>query len=104
MMCSMNTLNRLSTRKSLPLSERDVRELALMRGSLAHRAALSRLADTDVAQDSSEAALLHAVMEAGINAVARQVEAEGYTQMAEEMEAAGRQAVARRRRPAWADE
>jgi len=36
--------------------------------------------------------------------VRRQAEEEGYAQMAEQMETASRQAVARRRRPVWADE
>jgi hypothetical protein len=100
----MDTLNRSNTRKSLPLSERDLHDLALMRGSVAHRAALSRLADVDVNEDSSEAALLHAVMEAGIRAVAQQVEAAGYAELAAGMDTANRKSTARRRRPTWADE
>lgn len=92
------------TRKSLPLSERDLRDLAVLRGSTAHRAALSRLAHSEVTEASSEAAMLHAVLEAGIKAVQELVESEGYAQIAAEDAAEERQAVARRRRPSWADE
>lgn len=101
----MDTLKRASvTRKSLPLSERDVRDLTTMRGSDAHRAALSQLANVEVSEDASEAALLHAVMEAGIKAVEQQVEADGYARIALGMDSTARQSAARRRRPTWADE
>lgn len=93
----MSTGNRPSTRTSLPLSERDSSDLALLRGSKAHRAALSRLVEVDLAEDSRDGALVHAVMEAGIKAVGDEVEAAGYVQVAGEMNAAGRRAVARRR-------
>src|SRR5437763_16564413 len=92
------------TRKSLPLSERDLRDLAVLRGSEAHRRAWSQLANVIVTERSSEAATLQAVVEAGIRAVAQQVEAEGYARIAAEASAESRQAVARRRRPSWADE
>lgn len=97
-------MNRPSARKSLPLSERDLRDIAKLRGSMAHRAALSQLSAEVVTESTSEAAVLHAIVEAGIKAVTEQVEQEGYAQIAAEMTAADRQAVARRRRPAWADE
>jgi len=54
--------------------------------------------------DSSEATLLHSVMEAGIKAVQQQVEDQGYAQIAAEMDEASQRTVARRRRPSWADE
>jgi hypothetical protein len=88
----------------MPLSERDLRDLAVLRGSEAHRAALSRLAQVDVTEASSEAVMLQAVLEAGIKAVEQLVEAEGYARIAAEASAENRQAVARRRRPSWADE
>lgn len=100
----MDILNRASVRKSLPLSEGDLRDLALMRASEAHRDALARLADIEVTSEISEATLLHAVMEAGIKAVQQQVEAQGYAQIAAELDTASQRAVARRRRPSWADE
>jgi hypothetical protein len=93
-----------ATRKSLPLSERDLRDLAVLRGSEAHREALSRLAHVAVTESSSEAVMLQAVLEAGIKAVAQLVEAEGYVRIAAEASSENRQAVARRRRPTWADE
>lgn len=92
-----------SVRKSLPLSERDLHDLAVLRGSHAHRVALSQLADVDVTEQSSEAAMLHAVLEAGIKAVERLVEDAGYAQIAAAA-TEDRQATARRRRPSWADE
>ncbi len=93
-----------ATRKSLPLSERNLRDLAVLRGSEAHRAALSQLAHVAVTESSSEAVMLQAVLEAGIKAVAQLVEAEGYARIAAEASSENRQAVARRRRPTWADE
>jgi hypothetical protein len=100
----METLRRPATRKSLPLSARDLEDLDKLRGSEAHRAALSHLVDTEVSRDTSEASLLHAVLEAGMRAVQQQVEEEGYAEIAADMNAAARQASARRRRPSWADE
>ena len=100
----MDAVNRPTVRKSLPLSERDLRNLEVMRGSTVHRMALSRLADVEVTESTSEATLLHAVLEAGLKAVECEVEAQGYAQAAAEMDAAARRATARRRRPAWADE
>ena len=100
----METLRRPAARKSLPLSARDLDDLATLRGSAAHRAALSHLVDIEVRGDTSEAGLLHAVLEAGIRAVQQQVEDQGYAQIAAEMDVAARQGSARRRRPSWADE
>lgn len=100
----MDALRRVTTRKSLPLSERDLEDLAKLRGSMAHRAALSRLVDGDVSHDVSEAGLLRAVLEAGLRAVQVSVEEEGYAQIAADMDVAARRASARRRRPSWADE
>lgn len=99
----MDTIDR-PTRKSLPLSERDLRDLANLRRSPSHRAALAALAGSDLSDTSSEAAVLHAVWEAGLKAVLERVEEEGYEQMATERDLVARKAVARRRRPAWADE
>src|SRR5881227_809207 len=92
------------TRKSLPLSERDLHDLAVLRGSEAHRRALSQLVHVVVTERSSEAVTLQAVLEAGLKAVAQQVEAEGYARIAAEASRENRQTVARRRRPSWADE
>ena len=100
----METLRRPAARKSLPLSARDLEDLAKLRGSEAHRAALSHLVGSEVGGDTSEASLLHAVLEAGMRAVQQQVEEQGYAQIAAEMDVTARQASARRRRPSWADE
>jgi hypothetical protein len=83
---------------------KDLEDIAKLRGSAAHRSALSHLVDTDVSGDTSEASLLHAVLEAGLRAVEQQVEEEGYAQIAADIDVSARQASARRRRPSWADE
>lgn len=93
-----------TTRKSLPLSSRDLRDLTALRRSPAHRAVLADLAGTPVSEASSEAALLHAVWEAGLQAVRERVEDAGYAELAAERDTATLKAVARRRRPTWADE
>jgi len=93
-----------ATRKSLPLSSSDVDHLAMLRASAAHREALSDLSGSAVPESSSEAALLHAVWEVGMKAVQDRVEEEGYAQMAEDRDTSRRKAVARRRRPPWADD
>ncbi len=100
----METVNRSATRKSLPMTDRDLRDLDVVRRSVAHRAALSSLSREVVDEDSSEAAVLHAIMEAGMKAVTEQIEEAGYAQIAAEMDTPARKAVARRRRPAWVDE
>ncbi|MGW6279404.1 hypothetical protein [Kribbella sp. NPDC055071] len=101
----MDAVDRVrATRKSLPLSDRDLRDLAVLRGSGAHRAALSRLAQVRVTESTSEAMVLQAVVEAGLKAVADLVEADGYARIAAEVTSEDRRAVARRRRPSWADE
>lgn len=93
-----------TARKSLPLSERDLQDLAQLRGSAEQRMALATLVDSPVGEDDSEASVLHAVVVAGLRAVRRQAEEEGYAQMAEQLDVASRRGVARRRQPAWADE
>lgn len=100
----MATLNRRPVRKSLPLSPRDLRDIEMLRGSYAHRSALSDLSTESVDESSSEAVVLHAIWEAGMNAVREAVEEGEYARMAEDYDMSARKAVARRRRPAWADE
>lgn len=90
-------------RRSLPLNERDLAGIERLRGSEQHRAALARYSSAPVTASSSEAAVLHAIMEAGLRAIREQVEEQGYTQIASRQDY-DRQAVARRRRPTWADE
>lgn len=100
----MATLDRPAARKSLPLSARDISDIEKLRGSADRRAALSNLVAEDVPEDSSEAALIHAVFEAGLRAITQEIESRGYAAIAEDYTLAERKRVARRRKPAWADE
>jgi hypothetical protein len=100
----MTASDRVTARKSLPMSDRDLRDLALMRGSERHREALARLSDMVVTESTSEAALLRAVWEAGIRAVEREIEADGYAKIALEIDVDALRKSARRRRPSWAEE
>jgi len=93
-----------TVRKSLPLSDQDRKDLAVLRQSAAHREALEQLTGVQVVENLSDAALLHAVLEAGLRTVEHRVEAAGYAQIAADSKASRRRAVARRRRPTWADE
>ena len=93
-----------AARKSLPLTERDQLALSILRSSPTHLAILGELAGTAVSETSSEASVLHAVWEVGIQTVREQVEAAGYAQMAADREASKGRAIARRRRPTWAHE
>lgn len=86
------------------MSARDLEDLEKLRNSHELREALSAVSSEPINENTSEAALLHAVMEAGKRAVREHVESVGYTQIAQEREDYNRQAVARRRRPTWADE
>jgi hypothetical protein len=108
-MCCVTSRLRTSTvrRPSLPLTERDEQDLALLRTSAPHREALRQLTGEPVGDlDASEAMLLHAVFEAGLAAVRAATEALGYAELAAQQtaESATRKAEARRRRPAWVDE
>ena len=99
----MRTLPR-STRKSLPLSERDLVELANLRASEQYQDALSRVGGEQVTAATSEAVVLHAVWQAGLKAVREQLEADGYAELARDRSDETARQVARRRRPAWAEE
>lgn len=101
---SRRTSPKHASRKSVTLDEQDKRDLAALRRSKDRLDLLSRLAATEVTQDSSEAVVLHAVVSAGIKAVEEASEAEGYKEVARQMDGPARKAVARRRRPTWADE
>jgi hypothetical protein len=90
----------------VPLTAQDEADLALLRTSAAHRKALSSLLPKGVglAEQPSEALLLHSVLSAGFEAIRRSVEKEGYRQLAVgyATQATNRRSVARRRPPAWA--
>ena len=94
-------------RKSLPLTERDLAELERLRRQTPERDALSDLAGVVVA-GVTEAALLHMIFTAGLRAVREKAEELGYASAAAERLTSGEaeeiRRIARRRRPAWADE
>lgn len=89
---------RVARRPSLPLTEQDERDLERIRTSPAYRSALTSLSgETGEATTAmSEAALLHAVFKAGLDAIRLAAE--------QSTDAEIRRAAARRRRPSWADE
>ena len=96
-------------RPSLPLTERDERELRLLATSTAHRDALVRMsALEEAATEITEAALLHAVFEIGLARIRDEVEETGYEQLAAQQAAAGerdaQRTASRRRPPAWSEE
>jgi hypothetical protein len=93
-------------RPSLPLTERDERDLALLASSPEHREALARLSGLESPSSVSEAAVLHAVFEVGIATIRSAVEEASYALLAAEQASAAAQlrAEARRRTPSWAHE
>lgn len=111
MLCMVTRLQaRVTRRSSLPLTEQDDLTLTRIRTVETYRAALHALSAPtggDVpASELSEAALLHAVFEAGLDAVRLGAQEAGYTLLAQERaaSAAERRAESRRRPPSWADE
>jgi hypothetical protein len=97
---------RIVRRPSLPLTERDERDLALLSSSPGHREALERLSGLETPSAVSEASMLHAVFEVGLAAIRSAVEEASYAQLAAEQAGAAAQhrAEARRRTPSWAHE
>ena len=68
--------------------------------------ALAALAQTRLTDSTSESALLHTVLVAGLRATQERAQEDGYAELGSEYAAADaqRRSAARRRRPAWADE
>lgn len=95
-------------RKSLPLTEKDLADIARLREDTPEREALSEMAGVVVAESVAEAALLRMIFEAGLRAIREKAEERAYASAAEDRLASGEAAearrTARRRRPAWADE
>ena len=93
-------------RPALPLTERDERDLALLRSDTPEREALMRLAGVSVPSSVSEGLLLHMLLEIALLRVHEEVEAAGYAELARQRAAAetDRRAVARRRPPSWVDD
>jgi hypothetical protein len=94
-------------RKSLPLTERDLDDLARLRQETPERAVLSRIAGVDVI-DLTESSLLHIIFVAGLHAIREKAEEDAYAIAAADRVASGEadelRRIARRRRPGWADE
>jgi hypothetical protein len=96
-------------RVPLPLTADDLSRLDQLKQSLVSRRALRVLSDEpvdDASASPSEAALLHALVEAGWRALEHGVEETGYAQVAAARgaSAAERRGDARRRKPEWAAE
>jgi hypothetical protein len=94
-------------RKSLPLSEKDLADIARLREDTPEREALAEMAGV-VVESVAEAALLRMIFEAGLRAIREKAEERAYASAAEDRRASGEadeaRRIARRRRPGWADE
>lgn len=94
------------TRKSVPLTQRDLDDIAKLRSDDAARAqlgAIARVATPD--PTSSDAALLHAVLIAGLQAVRDRIDEASYEAEAADTEWwAEHRRITRRRRPSWAED
>jgi hypothetical protein len=95
-------------RKSLPLTERDLADLERLREASPEREALADLAGVVHIESLTEAALLHMIFAAGLRAIREKAEERAYASAAADRLASGEadeiRRIARRRRPAWADE
>jgi hypothetical protein len=96
------------TRKSLPLTEKDLADIARLREQTPEREALSEMAGGVVVESVAEAALLRMIFEAGLRAIRERAEELAYASAAEDRRSAedadADRRIARRRRPAWAGE
>jgi hypothetical protein len=96
------------TRKSLPLTERDLADIARLREETPEREALSEMAGVVIVESVAEAALLRMIFEAGLRAIREKAEDLAYASAAEDRRASGEgdeaRRIARRRPPAWAAE
>jgi|ERR1700744_2007903 hypothetical protein len=94
-------------RKTLPLTERDLADLARLRQDTPERQALAALAGIQV-ESVTEAALLHMIFAEGLRAIREKAEEHAYASAAADRLASGEAAeirrTARRRRPGWADQ
>lgn len=98
----------VKARKSLPLTERDLADIARLRGETPERQALAELTGDAVVESVAEAALLHMIFEAGLRAIRERAEERAYATAAADRVASGEAAeirrIARRRPPAWSGE
>jgi hypothetical protein len=97
-----------TTRKSLPLTEKDLADIARLREETPEREALSEMAGIVIVESVAEAALLRMIFEAGLRAIHEKAEERAYASAAEDRLASGgadeARRIARRRRPAWVSE
>lgn len=95
-------------RKSLPLTEQDLADIARLREQTPEREALSELVGVVIVESVAEAALLRMIFEAGLRAIRERAEERAYASAAEDRLASGEaqeaRRIARRRRPDWANE
>jgi phosphoribosyl-dephospho-CoA transferase len=95
-------------RKSLPLTEKDLADIARLREETPEREALSEMAGVLIVGSVTEAALLRMIFEAGLRAIREKAEERAYASAAEDRlvggEADEMRQIARRRRPAWTAE
>lgn len=96
------------TRKSLPLTDKDLAGIARLRQDTPERDALCELAGIAITESVAEAALLRMVFEAGLRAISEKAEEKAYANAAEDRLASGEadeaRRIARRRPPAWVSE
>jgi hypothetical protein len=95
-------------RKSLPLTEKDLADIARLREETPEREALSEMAGVLIVESVAEAALLRMIFEAGLRAIREKAEERAYASAAEDRLASGEadetRRIARRRRPSWVAE
>lgn len=93
-------------RKPLPLTSRDLEDLERLRSPGPERTALADLGGTPAEGDVTESMLLHAVFAVGLRVVREAAEAQAYAEAAQDRRETADEdrAIARRRRPSWADE
>lgn len=94
------------SRKSLPLTDRDLEDLARLRESPVMQEALAAVAQTRLTEPTSESSLLHTVLVAGLRATQERAQEAGYAALGGEYrtDSERRHTAARRRRPSWADD
>jgi hypothetical protein len=94
-------------RKSLPLTEKDLADVARLRQETPEREVLSEMFGIAV-ESVAEAALLRMVFKVGLHAIREKAEERAYASAAEDRRASGEadelRRIARRRRPAWASQ
>ena len=95
-------------RTSLPLTEQNESDISTLLESSVYQRALEELSGRKIVDhEISTSALLHAVFEAGLSAVKKSAEMDGYAQIAEGISRNTfdqQHKQARRRTPSWSEE